>query len=67
MGFYFISVHKNIHHGFNHSEVNSSYSVLLMHLHKTNCSWIQTSKHWLSVAWQQDLPRGGMKPINVSQ
>jgi len=34
---------------------------------KPDSSWIQTSRHWFSVARQQDLPRGGIKPINVGQ
>jgi hypothetical protein len=43
MGFTFISVHKDIRHGFNHSEVNRSYSAVLMQLHKARLS-LDTNK-----------------------
>jgi len=34
---------------------------------KPDSSWIQKSKHWFSVARQQDLPLGGIKPTSVSK
>jgi hypothetical protein len=46
MGFAFMSVHKDIHHGFNHSEVNSSYSALLTQLHETRL-FLDTKKQTL--------------------
>ena len=66
MGFPFISVYKNIHHGFNHSEVNNSYSAVLMQLHQNQTlpGHTQRSRQWLSVARQQDLPHGGINPLN---
>jgi hypothetical protein len=49
MGFSFISLHKNIHHVFNHSGVNSSYSFSLMQLHKTRL-FPDTNKQTLALS-----------------